>query len=104
MARLAGLIGQYIRVALGIIDYRYMVIEIGYKIRGLMIRQAKAGIVGSIGGIGGMEDSRLEDKLIGKAYRDRLTECIWDLAAIYGSSIILQHYMLDIWYPAKLLL
>ena len=76
MAGLAGLIGQYIGVVLGIIDYWHIAIEIGYKIRGLMIRQAEAGIVEGIESIGGIEDSRLEDELIGKAYRDRLIECI----------------------------
>ena len=100
IAGLEALTGQHIRVALGIADYRHMAIEIGCKIRGLAIRQA--GAAGAARDAD--EDSGLEDKLIGEVQGGQGAECIWDLAAIHSSSIALQHYALDVWYLAKLLL
>ncbi|CAJ2508477.1 Uu.00g135030.m01.CDS01 [Anthostomella pinea] len=79
--QLAALAGQHIGVELTVADYRHVTIELGRKIRGLVIRQLEVDI-----GTAEQDDIRggggpgREDPVTGETREQQKTESIWDLS------------------------
>ncbi|RYP33422.1 hypothetical protein DL768_011097 [Monosporascus sp. mg162] len=81
---LASATGRHLGVKLTVADYRHVAIELGRKIRGLVIRQLKVNIGADDGGGGQVADGECgydEDPATGEAKVRRRMEYIWDLQA-----------------------
>ncbi|CAJ2504607.1 Uu.00g120010.m01.CDS01 [Anthostomella pinea] len=78
--QLAALTGQHIGVELTVADYRHVTIELGRKIRGLVVRQLEVDIgTAEQDDIGGGGGPRHEDPATGETREQQKTESIWDL-------------------------
>ncbi|RYP58973.1 hypothetical protein DL771_011043 [Monosporascus sp. 5C6A] len=108
--QLASATGRHVGVELTVADYRHVAIELGRKIRGLVVRQLEVDMGaddggqaadGEAGGGGGCGYG-YENAATGKARERRKMEYIWDLQATHSSAIAQQHYALDIRFPGQL--
>ncbi|RYP53350.1 hypothetical protein DL770_010995 [Monosporascus sp. CRB-9-2] len=106
--QLASATGRHLGVELTVADYRHVAIELGRKIRGLVMRQleveigADDGDGDGDGGQAGDGECGYGDPATGEARPRRKMEYIWDLQATHGSAIAQQHYALDIRFPGQL--
>ncbi|RYP57715.1 hypothetical protein DL771_011427 [Monosporascus sp. 5C6A] len=101
--QLASATGRHVGVELTVADYRHVAIELGRKIRGLVIRQLEVDMAADDGQAADGEagDGGYEDPATGEVRRRRM-EYVWDLQATYGSVTAQQHYALDIRFPGQL--
>ncbi|KAK6225124.1 hypothetical protein QIS74_02548, partial [Colletotrichum tabaci] len=95
-----------IGVSLTVSSYRHVAIELGRKIRGLVVRQVEVEIAEEDDGAGpgaGAHRGALEtDPLTGEARRKPRMEFIWDLQATHGGVTARRHYAMNIEFPNQL--
>ncbi|KAL7940361.1 P-loop containing nucleoside triphosphate hydrolase protein [Trichoderma barbatum] len=76
------LTGIHLGVELGVLNYRHVAIELGRRIKGLVIRQLE---LDGIEAAGDSDDDGHFDPLTGESRKQQRTEYIWDLQATHGS-------------------
>ncbi len=94
-------------VQLTVSTYRHVAIEMGRRIRGIMVEWTKMG-----GGKGeGEEDfdeaapaveEETVDPVTGEKTAQGGWDCVWDLQATHGSKVALQHYAVHLQFPGQL--
>lgn len=94
------LTGTHLGVELGVSNYRHVAIELGRRIKGLVIRQLELDGVEAAGDSD--DDDGQFDALTGESRKQQRTEYIWDLQATHGSLVARNHYALNVLYPNQL--
>ncbi|KAL7755614.1 hypothetical protein ACKLNR_014141 [Fusarium oxysporum f. sp. zingiberi] len=94
--QLALVTGAQIGVQLTVSSYRHVAIEMGRRIKGLIVQQVEleAAVADS--------DDEAADPLTGEAHRQPKVEYVWDIQATHGSRIARNHYAVNLQFPSQL--
>ncbi|KAG8664052.1 uncharacterized protein FPOAC1_014119 [Fusarium poae] len=94
--QLALVTGVQIGVQLTVSSYRHVAIEMGRRIKGLIVQQVEleAAVADS--------DDEAADPLTGEAHRRPKVEYVWDIQATHGSRIARNHYAVNLQFPSQL--
>lgn len=93
--RLVSVTGRFTGVELGVADYRHVAIEMGRKIKGLVVKQVEAADDGG----DDLEDYTGDDE--GLTQMNRF-DFVFDLQTTHGRRIAARHYAVNIMFPNNL--
>jgi hypothetical protein len=95
--QLAVVSGVEIGARLTVSSYRHVAVEMGRKIKGLIIRQIEVEAAAGDSG-----DDEVADPITGERRRQPRVEYVWDSQATHGSRIARGHYGVNLQFPNQL--
>ncbi|KAK2035684.1 hypothetical protein LZ31DRAFT_434052, partial [Colletotrichum somersetense] len=93
-------------VPLTVSSYRHVAIELGRRIRGIVVKQVEVEMAeeddGAGPGGGGRASGTRTDPVTGEARRRPRLEFVWDLQATHAGITARRHYAIDVQFPNQL--